>query len=63
MSPGKAGTPGFTTTARVRTALVPHEFAALTLILPFCPLLPELTVIEVVPCPLVILQPGGTVQV
>ena len=44
-------------------ALVPQLFAAVTLILPFCPVVPVVTVIEVVPAPPVIVQPVGTVHV
>ena len=53
----------FTVTAKVLAALVPQEFVAVTLILPFWPIAPEVAVIETVPCPAVIFQPVGTVHV
>jgi hypothetical protein len=40
--------------------IVPHEFCAVTQILPA--LLPEVTLMEAVPCPLLMVQPVGTVQ-
>ena len=43
-------------------ALVPHVFPAVTLMLPFSPGDPVVTVIEIVPCPEVITHPDGTVQ-
>ena len=63
MTPGVAGVPGFTVTASVLAALVPHEFPAVTVMFPFCPVLPVVTVIDVVPVPAVILQPAGTAHV
>ena len=63
IAPGVAGVPGFTVTAKVLTALVPQELSAVTVILPFCPALPVVTVIEVVPAPAVMVHPAGTVQV
>ena len=53
----------FTVTARVLAVLVPQLLPAETLILPFCPAEPVVTVIEIVPAPPVIDQPVGTVQV
>ena len=53
----------FTTTAFVDAELVPHELPALTVMLPFCPALPAVTVMDVVPAPPVIDHPEGTVQV
>jgi hypothetical protein len=44
-------------------ALVPHELDAVTAIFPFCPAVPDVKVIEVVPCPVSIIQPDGKVQV
>lgn len=44
-------------------ALAPQALPAVTAILPFCPLVPDVTVTDVVPCPPVIDQPVGTVQV
>ena len=43
--------------------LVPHALLAATLILPFCPVVPVFTVIEVVPIPAVTDHPVGTVHV
>ena len=60
--PGVDGAAGFTTTAKVLAELVPQLLEAVTLIFPFCPALPDVTVIEVVPCPLVIDHPAGTVH-
>ena len=61
--PGVAGVPGFTVTASVLAALVPHELPAVTVMLPFCPAAPVVTVIVLVPVPAVIDQPVGRVQV
>ena len=61
--PGLVGVPGFTVTAKLEAADVPHELPAVTAMFPFCPAFPEVTVILVVPCPAVIVQPVGTVQV
>ena len=58
--PGVAGVPGLTVTAKLLAALVPQLFPAVTEIFPFCPALPVVTVIEVVPAPAVINQPIGT---
>ena len=63
MIPGVAGVPGLTTTGRLLAVLVPHELVAVTLMLPFCPDAPDVTVILVVPAPEVIVQPGGSVHV
>jgi hypothetical protein len=41
--------------------LMPHEFCAVTQTLPL--LLPAVAMMEVVPCPLFIVQPVGTVHV
>jgi hypothetical protein len=54
---------GVTVTAKLLAALVPQEFPTFTVMLPFCPAVPEVTVIEFVPAPAVIVQPVGTVQV
>lgn len=62
IAPGVAGVPGFTVTAKVLTALVPHELEAFTVIFPFCPKVPVVTVIEFVPAPEVIVHPVGTDQ-
>jgi hypothetical protein len=43
--------------------LLPQELLAVTFILPFWPVFPVFTVIVSVPCPLVMLQPVGTVHV
>jgi hypothetical protein len=51
-----------TVTANVLSALVPHEFCDLTLMFPFCPEVPVVTVIEVEPAPAVIVHPVGTNQ-
>ena len=58
-----AGAVGFTVTASDREVLVPQELVAVTVILPFCPALPVVTVIELVVLPPVIIHPLGTVQV
>ncbi len=62
MIPGVAGVPGLTVTGKVLALLVPQELVAVTVISPFCPLAPEVTVMELVPAPEVIVQPVGTVQ-
>jgi hypothetical protein len=61
--PGAEGVPGNTVTATVLGVLIPQLLPAETLIFPFCPEAPVVTVIEVVPCPAVIVQPIGTVHV
>ena len=61
--PGVAGVPGLTVTAKVFTRLVPQELLAVTPTFPFCPGLPDVTVIEIVPWPPVMLHPVGTAQV
>jgi hypothetical protein len=53
----------FTVTAKVCTPLVPQEFPAVTVMFPFWPALPVVTVIAVVFCPAVIVQPVGKTQV
>ena len=63
IAPGIAGVPALTVTANVLAALVPQLLAAVTLTFPFCPALPDVTVIDAVPCPAVMLQPVGTVHV
>ena len=59
--PGVAGVPGLTNTAFVCAVLVPQEFPAVTVMLP--PAVPDVTVIEMVPCPPVIAHPAGTAHV
>ena len=61
--PGCAGVGALTATASELAALFPQLFPALTVIFPFCPNEPDVTVIEFVPAPLLIVQPVGTVQV
>ena len=61
--PGLAGVPGLTVTAKVFARLVPQEFPAVTLTFPFCPAPPDVTVIDVDPCPPVMLHPVGAAQV
>ena len=61
MTPGVAGV-AMTVTARVRAALVPQEFPAVTLMFPFAPVPPVVTEIDVVPLPELIVHPAGTVQ-
>ena len=61
--PGVAGVPGLTVTATLLAALVPQELVAVTVIFPFCPATPEVTVILFVVAPAVIVQPVGTVQI
>ena len=63
MAPGCAGVPGLTTTGKVLAVLVPQELLAVTVMLPFWPALPEVTMIEFVPAPAVTVHPVGTVQV
>ena len=63
MMPGVEGVPGFTVTANVLDALVPQELVAVTVMFPFCPELPVVTVIELVVLPPEIVHPVGTVQV
>jgi len=53
--------PPATVTAKVLGELLPQELSAVTVILPELP--PNVTVIEVLPCPAVILLRKGTVQV
>ena len=60
--PGVAGVAGLTDTAKLLAELVPQLFVAVTLIVPFWPGLPDVTVIEFVPVPPVIDHPVGTVQ-
>ena len=54
---------GRTVTARLFAVLVPQLLPAVTVMFPFCPTVPGLTVIELVPAPAVIDQPVGTVHV
>ena len=63
INPGVIGVAGLTVTPRELAELVPQLFVAVTLILPFWPVLPDVTVIEFVPTPPVIVHPVGTVQV
>ena len=63
IDPGVAGVAGDTVTAFEAAAVVPHAFPAVTVIFPFCPADPAVTVIELVPAPAVIVQPDGTVHV
>jgi hypothetical protein len=63
IAPGVAGVPGPTVTASVLAALVPQELPAVTVIFPFCPAAPVVTVIDVVPAPAVMVQPAGTAHV
>ena len=57
------GVPAATVTANVLAVLVPQVFPAVTVTFPFCPSVPVVTVILVVPCPPVIVHPIGTVHV
>ena len=63
IAPGTAGVPGFTVTAFDEAVLVPQVLPAVTVILPFCPAVPVVTVIDVVPAPAVIVHPAGPVHV
>ena len=54
---------GLTTTAKLLAALVPQLLPAVTVIFPFCPAAPDVTVIELVPVPAVMVQPTGTAHV
>ena len=49
--PGVEGVPGLTVTAKLFAALVPQEFPEVTVMLPFCPALPVVTVMEFVVAP------------
>jgi hypothetical protein len=51
-----------TVTAKVLAELAPQEFCEVTLMFPFCPAFPVVTVIEVVPAPAVMVHPEGTDQ-
>ena len=53
---------GLTVTAKVLSPLVPKSLVADTVMFPFCPAVPVVTVIECVSSPPVIIQPVGTVQ-
>ena len=59
MLPGVAGV-ATTVTGKVLAELVPQLLAAVTLIFPFWPVAPVVTVIELVPVPAVMVQPVGT---
>ena len=59
---GVEGVPGFTVTANELVELVPHELVADTVMFPFCPVLPVVTVIELVVLPAFMFHPVGTVQ-
>ena len=48
--------------AAVDAALVPQEFPAVTVISPFCPTVPAVTDMDVVPLPEFIVHPVGTVH-
>jgi hypothetical protein len=61
MVPGVAGAEDVIATAKVLAALVPQALVAVTLIFP--ELAPKVAVIEVVPCPTVMVAPDGAVQV
>ncbi len=63
ITPGVAGVAGLTVTGKEAEALVPQLFPAVTLMFPFCPALPDVTVIEFVPAPVVISHPVGIDQV
>ena len=63
ITPGVEGVAGLTTTAFVWVVLVPQVFPAVTVIFPFCPAAPDVTVMELVPVPAVIVQPTGTAHV
>ena len=63
IAPGVAGAALITVTAKVDAADVPHVFPAVTVIVPFCPIVPDVTVILFVPAPAVINHPVGTVHV
>lgn len=63
MAPGVAGVPAPTVTASVLAVLVPQVLEAVTLIFPFCPVVPDDTVIDAVPWPAVIVHPVGTAHV
>jgi hypothetical protein len=54
---------GFTVTAKDCAEDVPQLLPAVTVIFPFCPADPVVTVMVVEPAPAVIVQPVGTVQV
>jgi hypothetical protein len=54
---------GLTVTGKLAAVLVPQLFPAVTVMFPFCPAVPVVTVMEVVPVPAVIDHPVGTDQV
>ena len=51
-----------TVTFSILCELVPQELDAVTPMMPFAPVMPVVTSSEVVPCPDIIVQPAGTVQ-
>ena len=59
---GVAGVPGLTVTAIKFGTLMPQELTAATVMFPFCPAPPVLTVIELDVPPAVMVHPVGTVQ-
>lgn len=54
---------GATVTAKDRVELIPQPLPAVTVMFPFCPAVPEFTVMEVEPAPEVMDHPVGTVHV
>ena len=52
----------FTVTAKLVVPSDPHELLPVTVMFPFCPPVPDVTVIELVPAPAVTPHPVGTVQ-
>ena len=62
IGPGVAGITVLMVTGKVCALLVPQELVAVTVISPFWPLAPEVTVMALVPAPDVMVHPAGTVQ-
>ena len=60
--PGVGGVAESTVTVKFLDILMPHELAAVTVIVPLSPAAPVVTSIELVVAPKVMLHPVGTVQ-
>ena len=62
IAPGLAGTPDVAVMLIQLDGLVPQAFEAVTQIFPEDAVLEKLIIMEVVPCPLVMVAPDGVVQ-